>query len=160
MGKATKAAESPYYKARIACAPCNDRLGSREGASEIVGVERTRLARIELGSLIPYPEEVLMMSDTYNAPELLNYHCTTDCPIGRHTVIKADTKSIEQIAIKAYISLKNAQAIKDTIIAIAEDGEITEDEKPKMAEIMSMLGEITKVATELSIIVRKLEGNK
>lgn len=100
------------------------------------------------------------MSDTYNAPELLNYYCSTECPIGRHTVAKADCKSIEQIAINAYISLKNAQAIKDTIIAIAEDGEITEDEKPKMTEIMNMLGEITKVATELSIIVRKMEGNK
>ena len=49
MGKATKAADSPYYKARIACAACNDRLASRESASELVGVERTRLARIELG---------------------------------------------------------------------------------------------------------------
>jgi len=159
MGKATKAADSPYYKARISCAPCNDRLASREGASEIVGIERTRLARIELGSLVPYPEEVLMMSDTYNAPELLNYHCTTDCPIGRHTVIKADTRSIEQIAVNAYLALKNAQIIKETILEIAEDGKITEDEKPKMAEIMNMLGEITKVTTELGIIVRKLEGN-
>ena len=156
MGKATKAADSPYYKARIACAACNDRLASRESASELVGVERTRLARIELGSLVPYPEEVLMMSDTYNAPELLNYHCSTDCPIGRKMVVKADAKNIEQIALSAYISLKNAMVIKETIIEVAGDGVISECEKPKLAEVMSMLNEITKVATELSIIAKKL----
>lgn len=67
---ATKAADNVFYKARIAAASWNDRLGSREGASEVTGIDRTRLANIELGTINPHPEEVLMLSDTYNAPEL------------------------------------------------------------------------------------------
>ena len=74
--KATKAADNVYYLARIETAACNDNLNSREGAAEIMGIDRTRLARIELGSLDPYPEEVLLMSDTYNAPELGNHFCS------------------------------------------------------------------------------------
>lgn len=67
---ATKAVDNVFYKARIAAASWNDRLGSREGASEVTGIDRTRLANIELGTINPHPEEVLMLSDTYNAPEL------------------------------------------------------------------------------------------
>lgn len=62
---ATKAADNVFYKARIAAASWNDRLGSREGASEVTGIDRTRLANIELGTINPHPEEVLMLSDTY-----------------------------------------------------------------------------------------------
>lgn len=51
--QATKAADNAFYKARIAASKCNDRLASREGASEELGIDRTRLARIELGSLNP-----------------------------------------------------------------------------------------------------------
>lgn len=65
---ATKAAQNVFYLARMEAATCNDRLASREGASEEIGIDRTRLARIELGSLTPYPEEVLLMSEAYGAP--------------------------------------------------------------------------------------------
>ena len=160
MKSATKAAENSYYKARMAAAEFNDNLKSREGASEIVGIERTRLARIELGSLTPYPEEALMMADVYNAPELLNYYCTTDCPIGRKNAIKAEAKNIEQVAVRAYMSLKNANAIRDTIMEIAEDGVIDESEKRKLDEVMAMLTEIVRVSEELKIAVKKLEARR
>lgn len=51
--QATKAADNEFYKARIAASKCNDRLASREGASEELGIDRTRLARIELGRNSP-----------------------------------------------------------------------------------------------------------
>lgn len=38
---ATKAADNVFYKARIAAASWNDRLGSREGASEVTGIDLT-----------------------------------------------------------------------------------------------------------------------
>lgn len=52
---ATKAADNVFYKARIAAASWNDRLGSREGASEVTGIDRTRLANIELGTIRRLP---------------------------------------------------------------------------------------------------------
>ncbi len=66
----TVAANNVFCIARKEAASFNDSLNSREGASELLGIDRTRIARIELGSLNPYPEEVLMMSDAYNAQEL------------------------------------------------------------------------------------------
>ena len=68
---ATKAADNVFYLARKAAEKCNDHLGSREGAAEETGIDRTRLARIEAGVLVPYPEEVLMMAHAYQAPPAL-----------------------------------------------------------------------------------------
>lgn len=60
---ATKAAANMFCQARYEAAKSNERLSSREGAAEEIGIDRTRLARIELGSTIPYQEEVLLMTE-------------------------------------------------------------------------------------------------
>ena len=47
--KATKAADNAFYLARMEASSFNDN-NSREVAAEITGIDRTRLARIELGA--------------------------------------------------------------------------------------------------------------
>lgn len=158
MGKATKAQSSPYYKARMAAAAYNDDFCSREAAADTVGIERTRMARIELGLICPYPEEVRMMADAYNAPELCNYHCTTDCPIGRETVPKAETGGLEQIAVRVYSALRTADTIREQLIEIAADGVIDDSERPTLAQISARLRRMQAAASELQIYIDKLEG--
>ena len=158
MGTATKAQSSPYYKARMAAAAYNDDFCSREAAADTVGIERTRLARIELGLICPYPEEVRMMADAYNAPELCNYHCTTDCPIGRETVPKAETGGLEQIAVRVYSALRTADTIREQLIEIAADGVIDDSERPTLAQISARLRRMQAAASELQIYIDKLEG--
>ena len=69
MGKkATKAADNMYYLARCEAESNNSDLSSREKAAEIIGIDRTRLARIELDTIVPYPEEVKAMAEVYNTP--------------------------------------------------------------------------------------------
>lgn len=160
MGKATKAQSSPYYKARMAAAAYNDDFCSREAAADTVGIERTRLARIELGLICPYPEEVRMMADAYNAPELCNYHCATDCPIGRETVPKAETGGLEQIAVRVYSALRTADTIREQLIEIAADGVIDDSERPTLAQISARLRRMQTAASELQIYIDKLEGGR
>lgn len=88
---ATKAAANMFCQARYEAAKSNERLSSREGAAEEIGIDRTRLARIELGSTIPYQEEVLLMADCYKAPELKGNYCREMCPLGvKGTYTKAE----------------------------------------------------------------------
>ena len=76
MGKkATKAADNMYYLARSEAAEENSDFSSREKAAELIGIDRTRLARIELDTIPPYPEEVKAMAEAYNMPELCNAYC-------------------------------------------------------------------------------------
>lgn len=59
---ATKAAGNVFYQARKEASKWNDRLSSREGASEETGVDRTRLAYIELNTVNPHSAEVFILS--------------------------------------------------------------------------------------------------
>jgi len=153
--KATKAANSNFYIARMAAAECNDTFNSREGAAEAIGLDRTRLARIELGSLNPYPEEVLLLSDAYNAPELNNYYCSKMCPLGRHTVPPADLLHLDRITIKILAALGNADFIRKTILEVVNDGKVTDNEQQQIGEVLSALENIAKAASEMKLWVEK-----
>ena len=58
MKKATKASDNRYYQARFNAASSNPDFESREAASDVIGIDRTRLARIELGNVTPYADEI------------------------------------------------------------------------------------------------------
>ena len=99
MGKkATKAADNMYYLARCEAAETNADFSSREKAAELVGIDRTRLARIELDTIVPYPEEVKAMAKAYNTPELNNSFCARECPLGRSSVSEVDIVDFDRLA--------------------------------------------------------------
>jgi len=151
---ATKAAGNVFYEARFEASTKNDRLSSREGAAEELGIDRTRLARIELGSLMPYPEEVLLMADLYNAPELKNYYCREVCPLG-YDVPKIELDDLDRITIKALASFRRLSETKDILLDITEDGVISSNEKPELEKILSNLDEVAGVAQSLKAWVEK-----
>lgn len=161
MGTPTKAADNVYCIARKAAAEFNDALNSREGASELTGIERSRLARIELNMTCPYPDEVRLLSDAYNDPDLLTWYCTHDCQIGKcHADLLpvVSSTSLEQIAVKTAIALRGTEQIRDNLLDIAEDGVVDQDELPHLSAIVDRLAAISKVAFELQSVARKLTG--
>ena len=159
---ATKASDNEFYKARLAASSCNDRLASREGASEETGIDRTRLARIELGSLNPYPEEVLLMADTYDAPQLANFYCSKMCPLGKKTVPPAEMRNIDRLTIRIITALGEANEIRDAILEVVKDGVVTGEEAPRIQAVVAALDQIAITAQELKMWVRKnlKEGGK
>lgn len=151
---ATKAAGNVFYEARFQSVKFNDRLGSREGAAEELGIDRTRLARIELGSMAPYPEEVLLMSDAYNAPELKNIFCRNMCPLG-YDMPELNIDELDRITVKAMSTLRKMAETKDILLDITEDGIISEDEKPALEKVIANLNEVAAIAQSLKIWVEK-----
>ena len=97
MGRgAVKAAGNPWYEARIRAAKHDERLNSREGAAELLGMSVSAVSDAELGltKIMPVDKAVLM-ADLYNAPELLNYYCLNECPIGCRRAISDKMVDIE-----------------------------------------------------------------
>ena len=154
-GTATKAASSVYYKARMAAHSCNDRYGCRDSAAECLGIDRTRLARMELGTTTPYPEEILMMADAYNAPELMNYFCTHECPIGKRMVPQAEIIQLDRLTIKILNAVDGVKDIGADMGMIAGNGRVTKEEMPKLQEILDALKSVSKVAAEMQIWMQK-----
>ena len=147
---ATKAADNVFYRARIAAASWNDRLGSREGASEVTGIDRTRLANIELGTINPHPEEVLMLSDTYNAPELQNHFCSHLCPLGIGTISPIELEELERVTLQLISAMKSLPEVKDGIIDIAADGVIDAKEKPRIDDDKRSLDDLLRCKHSLT----------
>ena len=104
MGKkATKAADNMYYLARCEAAESDEAFSSREKAAELIGIDRTRLARIELDTIAPYPEEVKAMAEVYNMPELCNSYCARECPIGKNSVHEVTIDDFDRLAADSRI---------------------------------------------------------
>ena len=74
--------QNVYFQARKKAAMSNDRLASREGAAEMLGLSPYTLADYELGNTKVVPvDKVVLMADLYNAPELITGYCRYECPI-------------------------------------------------------------------------------
>ena len=152
MGKkATKAADNMYYLARSEAALSNSDFTSRESAAEIIGIDRTRLARIELDTIAPYPEEVKAMADAYNMPELCNSYCAKECPIGRDSVKEVTIDDFDRLALKVLGSLKDIDSLRASLIAISEDGVIEENERSTFEGILDSLEKISNNAKALQL---------
>ena len=156
MGKkATKAADNMYYQARFEASKDNSDFSSREKASELLNMDRTRLARIELDEVSPYPEEVLTMSKIYNCPELYNSYCARECPIGKLTVKEVTIDDFDRLALKVLGSLKDIDNLRMSLIAISEDGVITEAEEASFNAILDSLEKISTNAKALQLWAMK-----
>ena len=149
--KATKAADNMYYLARSEAAESNPDFSSREKAAEIIGIDRTRLARIELDTISPYPEEVKAMAIAYNTPELCNTYCARECPIGKNSVREVTIDDFDRLALKVLGSLKDIDSLRASLIAISEDGDIDESEEQTFNNILESLDKISTNAKALRI---------
>lgn len=156
MGRdATKAAGNPWYQARKKAAEYDDRLCSRESAAEQLGMSVSSLADAELGNTKFMPvDKAVLMADRYNAPWLLNHYCLNECPIGCRHSLSDEVVGIDRVTVKLLKSLKTEKLgdVKDTLLDIAADGKITEDEKPALQEVLAYLDDLAKTVSELKTI--------
>ncbi len=154
MGRnASKASINRYYKARMEAAKYNDSLKSQEGAAFEMGIHRSTLSDYELGltKCIP-PDAVVRMAALYNAPELLYHYCSSECPIGAHTVQdEVEAHDLDRVAIKTLHSLREVEDIKEAFLEITADGVIDEGEEAILDKIIESLGAIENAAKELRI---------
>lgn len=151
---AAKTASNIFYQARCKASTHNEQLSSREGAADLMSIDRGRIYRIESGVADPYPEEVHLMADLYNAPELRNYYCTMMCPLGNE-MPKAEILDLDRICVKVLSSFRKLDKTKELLLDITEDGMVSEDEKADMYEILKSLEELEGIAQNLRIWVKK-----
>lgn len=151
---AAKTSSNVFYKARCAASAHNEQLSSREGAADIMSIDRGRLYRIESGIANPYPEEIHLMADLYNAPELENYYCTNICPLGRE-MPKADLVDLDRISIRALATFRKIGETRELLLDITEDGIISEDEKGDLNKVLENLEELEQIAQSLKLWVKK-----
>jgi transcriptional regulator with XRE-family HTH domain len=130
-----------------------DKAGlTREAASEKMEYEHNyildanRLYKIEKGKVTVNPDDVIALSKCYKAPELCNYYCSHECPIGQQYVPEVQLKELSQITLETVNALNNLEKQKNRLIEISVDGQITEDEFEDFESIQKNLRQIYKLS--------------
>lgn len=146
--------ENIYRAARKKAAQDNPLLNSLETAQDVLCVDRLRLLKIENGQKTPDPDDIAAMSKAYNAPELRNYYCTKECPLGcnEQPLLYDDLDKISVRLLSALHFLENAN---DRIYAILEDGQVSENERAEFAGILETLSKISYSAGSLELWAKK-----
>nr|DAJ66181.1 MAG TPA: regulatory protein [Caudoviricetes sp.] len=155
----TKEIQNVYFRARKNAALYNEKLFSREGAAELLGISTSTLADYELGitKFVPV-DKVVLMADLYNCPELKTGYCKNECPIGKHIPLATSVSGIEGIALRILKGMDSEEVknIQKSLIDIASDGVITEEEKPVLKEIIQKLEEMALAISELKLVGEKV----
>ena len=153
--------QNVYFKARKNASKCNERLCSREGASELLGVSVSTLADYELGNTKVVPvDKVVLMADLYNCPELKNGYCKHECPIGKDLPLATKVDGIEGIALRMIreLDLDGLEEMKKKIIEISSDGKISKDEISILEKLMEKLNDLSVAASEFCLAGKKILG--
>ena len=147
MSRASTKENKTVYQLR------REELGlSREKASDLLEVippERTE--RIENGKYTAHPDEVIVMAEKYQAPELCNYYCSNECEIGRQYVPEIKIKDLAQIVLEMLASLNSIEKRRDRLIEITADGRIGEDEVGDFVRIQEDLERISVTVETLQL---------
>lgn len=146
--------ENIYRLARKKAAEQKPLLKSLDTAQDELCIDRLRLLKIENGQKTPEPEDVASMAKVYGAPELRNFYCSKECPLGcdSEPFIYDDLDKISVRLLSALHFLENAN---DRIYAILEDGEISENERAEFNTILGTLEKISYSAGSLELWARK-----
>lgn len=159
--QATKAVGNRYFEARMRAAKYNEKLLTRAGAVEYLpGVTEDSLKKYELDITRPPNVVVALMADAYNEPELRQWYCANECPLGR------DCREIPEMpAERALIRLQNTvyemEKLTREISLLMDDGEISEDEQQAIPGLRDRLLEFRRRADEnLAVLERAARVGK
>ena len=125
---------------------------SREAAAEVLTfVSPDRIEKIESGKSAPHPDEVLQMEQGYKDPQLSNYYCTHECPIGMKYVEKAELKELPQLTVELLSALNAMEEEKNRLIDISVDGRVSEAERKQFDVILRKLAALDRTIRGMRI---------
>lgn len=151
--------ENIYKQARLRASKKNPEFSTVERTYPKLYISREKLLMIEQNDphkrkAIPTQDEVVVMATAYNAPQLRNYYCTHQCPVG-----KGETplmyESLSEISASLMSSLHFLDRANDRIHSILRDSQITENEKAEFKQIIETLKNIAYSANSLELWAQK-----
>ena len=155
----TSGNDNKYFKCRKAAVTYNEKLESREGAAEMLGMSPSTLAHYELNitKVVP-PDAVTLMADLYRAPELKASYCANDCPIGKGEPLATGLCNMEIAALKIVKAFccENVEDIAYKLVDIVGKGHIASEDLPDLAQMLVQLNNIAKIVSEVRLACQKV----
>lgn len=155
MGKISVKENKKMYQIK------REELGlSRDKASELIGsIPPERIEKIENEKSLPHPDEVLAMAEAYKTPNLCNYYCANECPIGKQYVPEVKIKDLSQIVLEMLASLNSMHRKQERLIEITADGLIDGEEIKDFVHIQEELEKISITVETLQLWTEQMVAN-
>lgn len=130
---------------------------TREQASELAGIEPSKIERIENEKVTKIdPYDVVAMAEAYNEPKLCNYYCTNECPIGMKYASRVTLETLKEITLEIVASVNSLTKQKERIVEIARDGEVDNEELKDFVFIQLELEKISEAVESLQFWMEKM----
>lgn len=129
---------------------------TRDKASLLTKLPSERIERIENDKIEPLASDVLALAEGYKAPELCNYYCSKECPIGKTYVPEIEIKDLSVIVLEMLSSLNSLKRKQETLIDISTDGKISDEEIKDFIEIQKELSRISITVDTLDLWTKKM----
>ncbi len=150
----TKENKNVYFKRR------EELKLTRDQASEVLeSITPERIEKIENERVEPHPEEILIMADKFKSPELCNYYCSNQCPIGKQYVPEVKIQDLSKIILKMVNSLNTVQDNQRRLISITADGVIDDIEIDDFIDIQEELEKISITVEALQLWSEQMVAN-
>lgn len=148
-----------YKNARLAAAKTEPDLSTVEKAHPHLYISREKLMMIEQTNpkkrqASPSPDEVVLMSKVYKAPELCNYYCTHQCPIGKENKPLIHD-NLGEIASGLMSALYFLDSFSEKIHEILADSKISDEERQSFEKSLEILNNISYSTDCLDLWARK-----
>ncbi|WP_026518626.1 helix-turn-helix domain-containing protein [Butyrivibrio sp. MC2021] len=133
---------------------------TREQASELLEtIPPERIEKIENERVEPHPEEIKIMAEKYKAPDLCNYYCSNQCPIGQQYVPEVKIQGLSQIILNMVDSLNEVQDSQRRLISITADEIIDDSEIDDFVDIQEKLEKISITVEALQLWSEQMIAN-
>lgn len=129
---------------------------SREKAAELTEIEPYKIERIENEKIQASPWDVVAMATAYKEPQLCNYYCANECPIGMKYVPEIKIKDLSQVVLEMLASLNTMKKSQERLIEITADGKIEDDELADFVHIQKELERISITVESLQLWTEKM----
>lgn len=127
---------------------------TRAQASEaLVFMSDSRIEKIESEKCEPHPDEIMAMAKAYKKPNLCNYYCSNECPIGKEYVPEVKTKDLGLIVLEMLSTINTLTKQKERLIEITADGIISDDEVVDFTNIQEELQKMSLSIDSLKLWV-------
>lgn len=137
---------------------CREEAGlTRAQASDaLVFMSDSRIEKIESEKCEPHPDEILAMANAYKKPNLCNYYCSNECPIGQISVPELQPKQLAQITLEMLSTITTLSKQKDRLVEITVDGVISDEEKKDFMQISDELEKMAMAIDSLKLWVNQM----
>lgn len=99
------------------------------------------------------------MAQKYKSPELCNYYCSNQCPIGQQYEPEVKIQDLCQIVLKMVDSLNTVQDNQRRLISITADGIVDDSEIDDFVSIQEELEKISITVEALQLWTEQMVAN-